>query len=269
MPSPRDFAAFHKTISDELLVTQDRMRNLIGDAHWLTDGEHREAVLRKVLRNHIPETYHVGKGFVALEHGTSTQIDILVTHKEHPTLFKDGDLRIVTPDAVRAIVEVKKTIRSRSELKKVLQKLADNAEKIRRSNTPISSCWAGLFVFDNPQDTRNQNRIDHQAVLKTLNQVADRRKERIVNVIALGPDDFFRFWDQGKHVSSPVPGPVWHSYELEHLAFSYFVGNLVIDHLAWERSFKSEYAWYPVEGGKETRRRYFIGLSNAQARGFQ
>lgn len=268
MPSPRDFAAFHRSISDELLATENRVRNLIGDRHWLTDGEHREAVLRKVLRNHIPETYHVGKGFVALENGTSTQTDILITHNDHPTLFKDGDLRIVTPDAVRAIVEVKKAIPGHSELRHVLQKLADNAEKMRRSNPPISSCWAGLFVFDHQRNTRNQNRVDHQVVLETLNQVAAGSEERVVNVIALGPDDFFRFWGEGKHISSPIPGPVWHSYELKKLAFSYFVGNLVIDHLTWERSLQSAYAWFPVEGGKETRRKFFIGLGDIQAQGF-
>ena len=247
MPYPRNFAAFHKSISDELRVTQDKVRNLIGGKHWLTDGEHREAVLRKILRNHIPETYHVGKGFVTLENGTSNQTDVLITHRDHPTLFKDGDLRIVTPDAVRAIVEVKKSISNRSKLLEYLEKLAENAEKIRESNPPISSCWAGLFVFDSERNASNQNRIDHRTVLETLAQVAENKKQRAINVIALGPNDFFRFWDEGNHVTSPISGPVWHSYALEKLAFAYFVGNLVIDHLTWERSFKSSMPGTPLK----------------------
>lgn len=268
MPLSRDFAEFHKSITGELNITQNRIRNLIGDRHWLSDGEHREAVLRKALRNHVPEAFHVGKGFISFEDSTSNQTDILITHKEHPTLFKDGDLRIVTPDAVLAIIEVKKSISDKAKLKEYLGKLADNADRIRKANAPISSCWAGLFVFDR-EDRANPVRIlKHESVLEVLAEVAQNKEERVINAIALGPIDFFRFWKSGNDVSSPIRGPVWHSYELDNLSFSYFVGNIVIDHLTWERSFKAQYAWFPVEGGKERHRKYYIGMSEERAQRF-
>jgi hypothetical protein len=268
MPLSRDYAEFHKSIAEELTVTQNRIRNLISGRHWLSDGEHREAVLRKALRNHVPEAFHVGKGFISFEDSTSNQTDILITDKEHPTLFKDGDLRVVTPDAVRAIIEVKKSISDRAELKEYLGKLADNAAGVRKANEPISWCWAGLFVFDRKNLGNSGRILEHESVLEVLAEITHKKEERAINAIALGPIDFFRFWKNGGDISSPISGPVWHSYELDNLAFSYFVGNIVIDHLTWERSFKSQYAWFPVEGGKERHRKYYIGMSEERAQRF-
>jgi hypothetical protein len=45
-------------------------------------------------------------------------------------------------------------------------------------------------------------------------------------------------------------------------------GNIVVDYLTWERSFKSQYAWFPVEGGKETRRQSYIGLNGEHSQSF-
>lgn len=267
MPVQRSFEGFHKSVAKELSVSQDRIRNLIGPTHWLTDGEHREAVLRKALKNHIPESFHVGKGFISFKDGTSNQTDVLITHKGHPTLFKDGDLRIVTPDAVRVIIEVKKSVSSESKLKEYIDKLANNVERIRQFSEPISYCSAGLFVF-NDEDDPYKHTFSDGDILEALVQAARGKKDRAINVIAMGPNDFFRFWEEGSEVSSPVNGAVWHSYRLQNLAFSYFIGNIVVDYLSWERSFKSQYAWFPIEGGKETRRQSYIGLNDEHSQSF-
>lgn len=39
-----------KSLALELNALKDRVRNFIDDAHWLTDGEWKEAVLRAMLR---------------------------------------------------------------------------------------------------------------------------------------------------------------------------------------------------------------------------
>ena len=259
MTTRRNFEEFHKSIAKELAATQDRIRNLIGDTHWLTDGEHKEAALRKILRNHIPDLYHVGNGFISLKSGTSNQIDILITDKNHPTLFRDGQLRIVTPDSVRAIIEVKTKIDSLKKLSEILVKIADNVEKIRTENK-LYNCWAGLFAY-------SSGRVTHEDVLLTLADTAKNEQERTINCIALGQDNFFRFWQRGRDVSSPVDGPVWHSYELRELSFAYFLGNVVFD-LSWERAMKSKYAWFPIEGGKEKKRKYYIGIGDRQINDF-
>ncbi len=260
MSKNRNFIQYHQSIAEELTVTQNRIRDLIGNRHWLTDGERKEAAFRKVLRNHIPERFHVGKGFVCFEKGTSNQIDILITDKNHPVLFKDGELRIVTPDAVRAIIEVKTRIRGKSELVKILNKISDDAEKIRNSGI-TSDCWAGLFAY-------NERGMPHDAILSAIREAAKKSKDRAINCVAMGPNQFTRFWKQGSLAGCPIPGPVWYSYKLENLAFSYFIGNLVVDYLSWQESFGSESAWYPLTKRKEPYQKGYIGLNQTEATTF-
>lgn len=117
MPIKQDFKAYGESITQELNSTKNKIRNLIGDKHWQTDGEHKEEILRNVLRTHLPEIVRVGKGFVCFppsitnfvsrKFTSSHQIDILITSKESPALYKERDLVLVTADAAKAIIEVK------------------------------------------------------------------------------------------------------------------------------------------------------------------
>lgn len=94
----RDFLKYHKSIAAEMTAMKDRVRHLIGDHHWQSDGEHKEAVLRRLLRTHLAESLGIGRGFVCGEESTSSQIDVLVVRRSKPTLFRDGDMLLVTPD---------------------------------------------------------------------------------------------------------------------------------------------------------------------------
>ena len=86
------------------------MWNLIGNAHNGESGSWREAVVRQTLRRHLPSTVHVGTGFIVDRNRTSPQIDVLLHDASYPTLFRQGDTVIVTPDAVRGVIEVKSSI---------------------------------------------------------------------------------------------------------------------------------------------------------------
>lgn len=97
-----DLTEYHKSISQELNLVKDRVRNIIGSSHWQSDGEHKEAVLRRILRTHLPESLHVARGFVYFPRefqydnewrNVSPQLDILIRDRSKPTLFKDEDLR--------------------------------------------------------------------------------------------------------------------------------------------------------------------------------
>ena len=96
-----DFQTYHKSLTEELYSVKDRIRNLV--EHWPTDGEWKESALRTVLRRHLPDQVLVGRGFVAARNYSSTQIDLLVLRPPKPTLFRDGDLVIVTPDVPVAL----------------------------------------------------------------------------------------------------------------------------------------------------------------------
>ncbi len=266
MPEENNFLEYHKSIARELDATKDRIRQLIGSRHWQTDGEHKETVLRKVLRDHLPESVSVRRGFVCFRNETSNQIDILITANDKPTLFKDGELVLVTPDAVKAIVEVKTSLNSRSDIQAAITKLSNNIESIR-SNSNIG-CLAGLFVYE---DSENQNIIEDRIILEELQSAANDQQNRVINWIAFGPNRFFRYWERGYDVSSLCSGNVWHSYELaDGLAHAYFLSNVVWD-ISKERGIidhHMQYAWFPVEGGKEQFRRWCISRSNGPAAKF-
>ncbi|MDA8239282.1 MAG: hypothetical protein M0Z67_02800 [Nitrospiraceae bacterium] len=253
MPLRRDFKEYHKSIAEELRSTKDRIRNLIGAAHWQSDGEHKEAVLRKTLRLHLPETLHVGKGFVCCHDRTSSQTDILVTDRNKPTLFKDGELVLVTPDSVDAVIEVKTSLDGNA-IEDVITKLADNVEMIRSEGN--DHCKAGLFVYEK----RGGHDI-HKRVLEHLQLKSHGDLKRTINWLSFGPDIFFRFWEKGEDVHSPHGGPVWHSYELNDLGHAYFVSNVVWD-VSRGNSLNMQFAWFPIEGGKERNRKWYVPLSN-------
>jgi hypothetical protein len=69
---------YHKSLNRELQALKDRVRNLMDDPHWLTDGEWKETVLRSVLRKHLPHSVQVGRGFVLTPSRCSKQIDVLI-----------------------------------------------------------------------------------------------------------------------------------------------------------------------------------------------
>ena len=278
MQRQRDFLEYHKSIAAELQATKNRVQNLIADKHWLTVGENKEAILRKVLRCHIAETLHVGTGFVCGPHKTSHQTDILISSRDKPILFQEGELRIITPDMAMGIVEVKTN--TKIKLRHVLQTLADDVEMIRSNGN--QQCMAGLFIYElDKNNVKNENDANNQAflkrrpqldrwekvILRLVSKVANGDKNRVINWIAAGPDIFVRYWCEGGDIGSNVHEPVWHSYFLKDLAHAYFLSNLVWDtcpHL----ELNMQYAWFPAEGGKERYRQWYVGLNDTQPRRF-
>jgi hypothetical protein len=265
MPIERNFITYQESISRELQAGQNRIRHLIGAAHWQTDGEHKESMIRNLLRIHAPETVRIGRGFVCYPSSgiysqrsslrSSSQLDILITSRNKPTLYKDGDLVFVTADAVEAVIEVKTRLTNSHHnryqgLANVLEKLACQAEQIRIHTDQTLHPWIGLFVFEIGD-------LTPQITLETLQGVTHGNFARVVNCIVLGRDTFIKFWGNGEDVDSPVAGPVWHSYELERLAPTYFIGNC-ISKLSRGIPNNAADAWFPIEGTKEVRRRFYV-----------
>jgi hypothetical protein len=148
-----------------------------------------------VLRRHLPETLQVGTGFIVNRRKEcSTQIDLLIVDRSHPTLFKDGDLLIVTPSAVRAIIEVKTTLSGPQAIQEALDKLAD-CKLLCQEWPGWNKVFTGLFVYE---DANSQARNLIQAV----KQIYDRRRGWI-DSLAYGPDVFGMF-----HESSQLPGGI-------------------------------------------------------------
>ena len=181
---PPDFRAFHQSIAAELASAKNQVRNLIQDRHWLTDGEHKEAVLRSVIRRHLPSSMTMGTGFVVTKDDVSTQIDILIIDGRSPVLFREGDLMIVTPDAVRAVIEVKTEL-SRTVYKKALKTLG--RIKAMCNQFVSDEVWTGLFVYE-------EGEVNDSTVLKALAN-SGRTANGRVDCVSCGLNRFVRYWD--------------------------------------------------------------------------
>jgi len=60
----KNIKKFQESITKELNVVKDRVRNLIADSHWGEEGRYKEAILRNVIKNFLPENLSLGTGFV-------------------------------------------------------------------------------------------------------------------------------------------------------------------------------------------------------------
>lgn len=224
-------------LSHEMAALKDQVWNLIGNAHGGESGSWREAILRQVLRRHLPETVRVGSGFIVTKDRSSPQIDILIYETAHPTLFRQGDVAIVTPDAVRGVIEVKSCISSFGSDSKTLAGALHHLSKCGEMlpHRP----FLGLFAYEcrlaNPQRTVN-----------CFSEAAAGDRTKAVAQAALGPDRFVRFWPQEPGAPDDAPAyERWHSYTLHELAFGYFVSN-VVDQIRPVSEHLSE--WFPEKG---------------------
>jgi hypothetical protein len=242
---PPDFESYHRSIASELASLKDRIRHLV--PHWPTDGEHKEVALRALLRRHVGESVHVGRGFVVAPGVESRQIDVLVIDREAPTLFRDGDLFIVTPDAVRAVVEVKtKWSRGADATRSIEQLRAQTRGWVGLDAD--RRVWTGVFVYERGNCQALSNDV--------LGALATRQNGAScpVDCVAVGSDLFVRWWpeDEGGAPNQAAPTNVWRAYEIEGLAPSYFLGNLIA-HLCPARVPAYGAVWFPLQypGGKE------------------
>jgi len=207
-----DYVAYHKSLNAELTAIKDRVRNLI--QHWPTDGSFKESVLRNVLRRHLPESLFVGTGFVVTKDASSSQIDILVVDKEKPRLFWDGELLIVTPDAVRAAIEVKTGLDNPSGVEAAILKAAENKTKWKREMFGWDNLLA-LFVYE--------ERGDHEAAILRALERARQQHETTLDCVAYGDDVFV---DAPREIGNRrFDG--WVSRRTEGMAAAFFISKLI------------------------------------------
>jgi hypothetical protein len=224
---------YFKSLTQEFTGLKNRVRNFIAGNHWQTDGEWKESVLRSFLARSLPQTVQVGRGFIIGHSETSTQIDILLYASDAPVMFRDGDLVFVSPEAVRGIIEVKTNLNA-NLLSQALDKLIKVANICSHNNALI-----GIFSYDSTIQSNTE-------VLSLLRDKCKNRRE-VIDLLCLGDSHFIKYWQ--KTVQGGGTYEKWHSYELRHMAFGYFIHNVILsltpDHIAINES-----VWFP-ENSKE------------------
>lgn len=234
---------FHESTTKELGVVKNRVRNLIGNANWGEEGRYKEAILRNVIRRFLPKNFTAGTGFIVKTNGgrykCSKQIDILIFDSSYPILFSEGDFYIITPNSVKAIVEVK-TNAENQNVGGIIKKMNSVGDFIGKEK----AIFNGVFFFEGYGSYTEENlkRGIENEIKRNFSSV----KPAFVNHISLNSHIFMKRWDSKFSV-----------YRLENLSFSYFISNLIYYIIGKPIKNESE-IWFP--SNKENKKLFDIIL---------
>lgn len=223
-----DFKQYHQSIGKELQAVKDRVRQLIGDRHWVSDGRYKEEILKNAIKNHLPEEFAMGSGFVIGSPGqVTTQIDIIIYEKTMPVLFRNGDFVIINADGVRAIIEVKTRLDA-STIKEAVYKASANGQVILSHKDNKKGFFNGIFSFEEAS-------CSPVALLAAIKEGVDVLKAEsrtpiylqgllenaVVNHLAFGENIFIKLWDANS------PKSKFNGYTIDGLSNAYFIFNLM------------------------------------------
>ena len=98
-----------RSLADELRSQANRVRDLIGGAHWLSEGTHKEILLVELIKRHLPAGMIAARGFLVndTDHSiVSKEQDILIvdTLAEAP-MFKQGGLVLKQAKSCRCLLD--------------------------------------------------------------------------------------------------------------------------------------------------------------------
>lgn len=160
---PASWRTLLESWSSEFSARCDRVRHLIGDSHWLSDGSHKEALVRTFLADRLPDRVAVEQGFILSPRKAkaSSQIDILVRDTQHSApFFKESGITVCDPKAALAIIELKSSFTA-SNLSEALASLSQ-IRAVMHDSRSSAHAWVGLWFAMCPQ-----SRTD-ESVLRTI-----------------------------------------------------------------------------------------------------
>lgn len=149
-----DWINYGKGIAREFDAKRNRIRNFV-PKHNLTSGTANEMILRDFLANLSPNRYKVGQGFICdMTSGrhVSNQCDILIYDQiDYPLLHSDGEVKVVWPESVTMIIEVK------TKLNK--QQLNEAISNIRKAKELRQIIMGIVFAFDSNRSSNIINNL--------------------------------------------------------------------------------------------------------------
>lgn len=243
--------SFQKSITKELDVIKNRVRDLIGNAHWGEDGRFKEAVLKNIIKKFLPKNLSIGTGFISNNNGNiSKQLDIIIYDNTYPLLFSEGDFIITTIHNVKAVIEVKSNI-THTTLENVLQQFDNSFPNINIRNRNI---FLGIFSFE--FKVKREEELINADINSQRIDAAIQNSRHLVNHISLGTDYFIRKWTHrfAEELNPQVDcrNNFYNLYSIENLSFSYFISNL-LDKVCGGLEGR-EWFSFPIEGTKEVHR---------------
>lgn len=246
---------FQRSITQELEVVKNRVRDLIGSANWPEEGRYKESILIEAINTQLPQQISTGTGFIVRKDENSEDFDISKQHdiilydNRMPVLLRYGDFIVTTPRNVMGVIEVKSNL-SPSKFREVFKKLEDSLEKILDN---FNKKFIGVFSYDFlNKTTQNLFNIENQPnITNTL-----KKSKGIINHISLGEKYFVRFWEQhqGTNLDPVVNSDTdfYNIYKLDNLSYSYFISNVL--HRTCENLDDRYWHSFPIIDTKESHR---------------
>jgi hypothetical protein len=183
-----DLAQFHSAEVETLLLKYRHVERLIGEhAHHGSEGTFCEDLVREFLRQVLPRRFSVDTGFIRarpMEIGGETrfvshQLDVIVQDTvDYSPLFRSNDFVVVLPDAVTAVIEVKKSLTS-TDLKDSLNKLAVARYLTYHCQGPLhfspdKRAFTGVFAFTSDEQLRPSSKLYSDTYRNRLAEIAGR-----------------------------------------------------------------------------------------------
>lgn len=150
---------FYASQAEVMLSQYKNIVHLLGPTDdWTAPGTHCEVLLRDFLRRNLPSTFSVDKGFIYGRReveGVSKhcpEIDILIhdTSLYRPA-FRLEDFVIVQPEAVRGIIQVKRTLTS-GQLKSAVENIVEAKRFVRdcktQASVPLEEVFSAAVFFE-------------------------------------------------------------------------------------------------------------------------
>lgn len=152
---------YYRKVQEKVMVQRDVINSLLKDPRII--GDYYEAIVRDAVREAVSASFEVGRGVILAPDGhASKECDIIVYNAvEYGPLFSSGDIIVVSPEAVRCVIQVKGTV-SMDNLGDAIQSLAA-VDQLR------PGIWK--FIVGFKTNVEYQNLLDLCAKSKSINGI--------------------------------------------------------------------------------------------------
>ncbi len=210
---------FLESWSTQLLSKSDQVRDLIGSKHWLTDGRHKENILKQFISEHIPAVCQINSGFIlpiTEPEKVSREIDIIITDSRiNSRVFTSADVIISPPEGIVAHIHVKSTLTGPS-LKDALETAISSSDALG-----FHQATCAIFFYTNASHKSETAELDFFTRKKKLFKELLNKQAVLDFVLCIAPDTLL----VGKRSSSERPA-LLQCYHLPRLATGAFMANL-------------------------------------------
>ena len=147
VPGGGSLEAYFRKVQERVLVQRDIICSLIKDPRII--GDYYEAIVRDWVREMVSSAFVVARGVVLAPDGrASKECDIIIySAAEYGPLFVSGDIVVVSPESVRAVIQVKGTVSQ--------DNLGDAISSLASVNTLRPGIWKFIVGFKTNVEYQN------------------------------------------------------------------------------------------------------------------